>query len=229
MASRKYYVTLNGQPPNGGVPPGTAFFGQVATPDPPAPPPYQPLVVVAPAPPPATLTIQPLPSLAFFVPVAASASASPPPPPSPAPPPAQPSETYEIPGIMMDGATFVQDGKAYIFTENNTIINFLHDGTRPFDGGQGSILKFAALKVPTLMTVADLIRRLGVPKDDNDRFGIVECIEQGNGYWAKGITYILSADKSKKTLQEICWDESRGTTHKPVWIAIHDKTRHGPA
>lgn len=222
MTTRRYYVTTTGQPPNGGVPPGTVFFGQPQTND--APPPPPPLMI---SPPP---TVAPLPTYVatappalpvYFAPVASSA-----PPPPPADPPTAP---FEIPGVTQDGENFVQNGLVYLFPESHTIIHFLHDGTRPFDRPQGSTPDFAALKVPTTMTVADLMRRLGVPTDDDDRFGVTECIELGNGYWMRGMTYILGDVKSQKTVKDIGWDESRGTSSKPVWIAIHDKARHGPA
>ena len=122
----------------------------------------------------------------------------------------------------------MQNGVAYLFPDSHTIIHFLFDGTRPFDGHPGCTPEFTALKIPTTMTVADLMRRLGVPDYDNDRFGVTECVEVGDGSWTKGSTYILSEEKTKKTLKAIGWDDSRGVANKPVWIAIYDKTRHGP-
>lgn len=228
MATRRYYVTTTGQPPNGGVPPGTVFFSQPQTNDAPQPPPYSPPTMMSPPP----VAVAPLPIYvatnppALPVCVVPVATSAPPPPPPPADPPAAP---FEIPGVTHDGENFVQNGLAYLFPASHTIIHFLHDGTRPFDRPQGSTPNFAALKVTTMMTVADLMRSLGVPTDDDDRFGVTECIELGNGHWIRGTTYILGEAKSQKTLKEIGWDESRGTSSKPVWIAIHDKTRHGPA
>lgn len=224
MAARRHYVTTSGQPPNGGVPPGTVFFGQPQTDNTPPPPPYHLSMMISPPHAVAPLPTYVAPALCALPEWFASVDCSAPPP-LPADPPAA---SFEIPGVTHDGESFVQNGLAYLFPENHTMIHFLHDGTRPFDRPQGSTPDFAALKVPTLMTVADLMRRLGVPTDDDDRFGVTECIELGNGYWMKGTTYILGEKKSQRTINEIGWDESRGTSSKPVWIAIHDKTRHGP-
>lgn len=229
MATRRYYVTTTGQPPNGAVPPGTLFLGQPPTNDGPLPPPYTPSMMISPPPAMAPLPMYVAPALpvlpVYFSPVASSAPPPGPPSPPPADPPAAP---FEIPGVTHDGENFVHHGLAYLFPERHTMIHFLHDGTRPFDRPPGSTPDFAALKVPTMMTVADLMRRLGVPTDDDDRFGVTECIELGNGYWMKGTTYILGEEKAQRTLEQIGWDESRGRSSKTVWIAIHDTTRHGP-
>lgn len=235
MATRRYYVTTTGQPPNGGVPPGTVFFGQPQTSDAPPPPPYSPPMMISP--PPVTISLPTYVAMAippalpvYLAPVASSAPPpTPPAAPAPAPPAADPpAASFEIPGVTHDGENFVKNGLAYLFPESHTIVHFLHDGTRPFERPPGSTPEFAALKVPTMMTVADLMRRLGVPTGDDGRFGVTECIELGNGYWMKGTTYMLGEAKSQKTVKEIGWDGSRGTSSKPVWIAIHDKTRHGP-
>lgn len=79
-----------------------------------------------------------------------------------------------------------------------------------------------------MITIAELMRLLGVPTDNNDRYGITECFEAENDSWTKGRTFILSEDKSKSTLQEVGWDDSRGTKNEPVWLAIHNKALHGP-
>lgn len=218
MAPSPVYITGSGQPPNGGVPPGSIFFGQPQTNDRPAPPPYNILVVPPPAVTVVNLSAAPPP---YHAPAAGPAPAAPPPP--------EPSKRYAPPGITQDGAEFVQNGIAYLFPDSHTVIHFLFDGTRPFDGPPGCEPEFAALKIPTTMTVAGLMNQLGVPGNGNDRYGVTECVEVGNGSWAKGITYVWSEEKSKKTLKAIGWDDSRGTKNKPVWIAIYDKTRHGPA
>ena len=72
----------------------------------------------------------------------------------------------------------------------------------------------------------DLMHQLGVPAGDNDRYGLTECVETGNGSWEKGSTYVLSQDRSRKTLAEVGWDETRGTEKKVVWLAAFDAEKH---
>lgn len=123
----------------------------------------------------------------------------------------------------------MQNGVAYLFPNSHTIIHFFYDGHLPFSRVPEEKHEFVVLKVPITMTVAGLMQQLGVPGSDRDRFGVTECIDVGNGTWTKGTTYILSQDKSQKTLKAIGWDDSRGTTSKPIWLAVYDKDRHGSA
>ena len=71
-----------------------------------------------------------------------------------------------------------------------------------------------------MMTVKELIRQLGAPKGKDDRVGITEAIELGDGAWLKGSTFVLSHDRSKQTLENLGWDEQRGKNKKPVWLAM---------
>lgn len=214
------YYTESGDPPNGGIPPGLVFFADPRNVG------QQP--VNAEDSPPVAINITP--------PVTINIA---PPPPGPAPPPkpakqpakqpASPTaEEFQIPGTKRGGATFVRNGAAYIFPKSSCIINFFADGTRPFEQPRGSTPRFATLEVPTMITVAELMRLLGVPTDNNDRYGITECFEAEDDSWTKGRTFILSEDQSKSTLQEVGWDDTRGSKNEPVWIAIHNKTLHGP-
>lgn len=81
-----------------------------------------------------------------------------------------------------------------------------------------------AVLAPSTTTAADLMRQLGVPQDGDeagDRFGVTECVEVGDGSWIKGKTFVVSQDRSKKTLKELKWEGE-----KPVWLASFDAEKH---
>lgn len=128
--------------------------------------------------------------------------------------------------MRLNGETFVQDGKAYLFPAEHTTIHFFNQGHRPFEGGAaGRSPPFLAARVSANTTVVELIAQLGYPKDAegaNDRFGITECVEVGGGEWKKGTTYVVSQERSKKTLKTIGWE---GRT---VWVAPYDASKHFP-
>lgn len=222
------YFTESGEPPNGAIPPGLVFFadprnaGQLPVNAEDAPP------VAINITPPVTINIAPPPP--GPAPPAPPAKSAKPAKPAQAakPSPTQAAEDFQIPGTKRGGASFIRNGAAYIFPKSSAIINFFADGTRPFERPPGSTPRYATLEVPTMITVAELMRLLGVPSDNNDRYGITECFEADNDSWTKGRTFILSEDKSKSTLQQVGWDDSRGTKNEPVWLAIHNKAVHGP-
>ena len=183
---------MNREPPNGGVPPGVAFFGGVPNDDATLPSYSQdPAVSTVPAP-------------------------------SSSPPAGQPP--FEPPGIRFHGKTFEHEGKAYLFPAEHVIVHFFHNGRRPFEEAVGSNYEFLEVYVSTKWSVQSLMWQLGIPKTDNDRYGITECIEGENGAWSKGTTFILSQDRSKKTLAQVGWSHTRTN---PVWLAVYDQDRHG--
>jgi len=85
----------------------------------------------------------------------------------------------------------------------------------------GARFSFTVHKTPCMITIKELIRQLGAPGEADDQRGIVECIDLGDGCWLKGSVFKLSEDKSKQKLEEIGWNESRGTTRKPTWLAVY--------
>lgn len=206
------FFTENGEPPNGAMPPGTVFFADHRIEGHPPPNAEDPPTVAINITPPVTINIAP--------------PATPAQPASASPTPA--AGDFQIPGTQHGGASFIRNGAAYIFPRSSTIIHFFADGTRPFEQPPGSTPRYATLEVPTMITVAELMRLLGVPNDNNDRYGITECFETDDDGWTKGRTFILSEDQSKSTLHQVGWDDSRGTRNEPVWLAIHNKTLHGP-
>lgn len=220
-----FYFTETGEPPNGAIPPGLVFFADPRN--------EGQLVVNAEDPPPVAINITPPVTINIAPPSPGPAPpAKPVKPAKPAKPaPASPTtaaEDFQIPGTRRGGASFIRNGAAYIFPKSSTIIHFFADGTRPFEKPAGFTPRYATLEVPTMISVAELMRLLGVPSDNNDRYGITECFEAENDGWTKGRTFILSEDKSKSTLQQVGWDDSRRTKNEPVWLAIHNKALHGP-
>jgi hypothetical protein len=81
--------------------------------------------------------------------------------------------------------------------------------------------KFWIFKVPTIITVGDLIHQLGARTGGNDKCGITELLEVGDGSWAKGVTIFQKDDQKKQTMAAMGWDETRGVTKAPVWIKLH--------
>ncbi len=236
-----YWFTRSGEPPNDGIPPRFAFFGQAGNDN--QLPPYtaepRPVFIMTP---PLSVNNASLPAGA--APAATTAVRAPGPrapvtrPPAPGPrtpaprapgarTPAAVAKKFDIPGIKRDGASFIQKGKAYVFPKKHATVNFFPDGTRPFEKPPGFRPKYATLVIPTSMMVVDLMHQLGVPSDDNDRYGVTECFEADGDGWTKGKTYILSEDQSKKTLEQVGWNESR-TIKQPIWLAVHNKKLHGP-
>ena len=206
------FFTENGEPPNGAMPPGLVFFADPRNEGHLPPNAEEPPPVAINITPPVTINIAP-----------------PAPPAQPVPAsPAPAAGDFQIPGTQHGGASFIRNGAAYIFPRSSTIIHFFADGTRPFEQPPGSTPRYATLEVPTMITVAELMRLLGVPNDNNDRYGITECFETDDDGWTKGRTFILSEDQSKSTLHQVGWDDSRGTRNEPVWLAIHNKALHGP-
>ena len=82
-------------------------------------------------------------------------------------------------------------------------------------------MKFNIRLAPTNMTVRELIDQLGIGGGDATLCGISECLELGDGRWAKGLTIFKSNANVDKTLGDVGWDEARGDDRMPVWLCLH--------
>lgn len=123
--------------------------------------------------------------------------------------------------MQLDGTYIgLPDGLNYLFPEKHTVLHVVAGGHHPWDN-PASNFGFTRHKVPCMMTVKELIRQLGATDGGDDKNGITECIECGDGAWIKGSTFFQKDDKSKQSLEALGWDESRGKDKKPVWIALH--------
>ena len=218
---RVRYVTADGGPPMGGQPPQapTAPFS-------PPPPPYSASILAIPPRPdygyvevrwnPAW-PMQPAPP-----PLPTPAAPAPRSPPSHSPQPTTSSVISKLPrGMQLDG-TYIgfPDGSNYLFPAKHTILHVVAGGYHPWDN-PGTTFGFTRHKVASMMTVRELLGQLGSTGGGDDKNGITECIECGDGAWIKGSTFFKKDDKSKQTLEALGWDESRGTDRKPVWLALH--------
>ena len=67
----------------------------------------------------------------------------------------------------------------------------------------------------------ELIKQLGAPDEDENRYGVMEVHEMGDGVWTPGQVILLGSEYAKKTLSEIGWAETRGFAARPVWLKIH--------
>ena len=100
-------------------------------------------------------------------------------------------------------------GWSYITPGEHTWIHFVGDGTRPCDLPDGYYpnLKFSKHRVPTMMTVKDLIKGLGAPAGKEN--GITEVEELGFDRYAEGETITQGSKRAKKTLAEMGWTQRR--------------------
>lgn len=121
---------------------------------------------------------------------------------------------------LQDTYVSLPNGSNYIFPERHTLVHVVAGGHIPWEN-PGRRFGFTRLTVPSMMTVKELIRQLGATAGGDDKNGITECIECGDGTWIKGSTFFQKDDKSKQTLETLGWDSTRGQDRKPVWIAVH--------
>ncbi|KAL8778589.1 MAG: hypothetical protein Q9203_001970 [Teloschistes exilis] len=204
----QHFRTLNGDPPNGGLPPGTVFYTVPASAPPfsALPPGYYIHTYYAHTDPQGWLPPQQEPP-------------SPPPPP-PSPPAPTPSQ-WTPPGAELFGqpAPRFEEAIHYLYPKDHTVFHVIWD--RHMQLGPNSRPEFAAKMFPTGLTVRELIQRLGAPDDDDTKYGVKEIHELGDGRWVAGQTILLDSPRAAKTLREVGWDERRGTSTKPVWLQVH--------
>lgn len=160
------------------------------------------------------------------VPVLAGFQPVPPPPPAAAPAPAPaapappPSPFSTVPDSHVDpSAAGLGPGMSYLFPAKHTSLHVVAGSFKPYES-PNTPFQFSILRAPCSMTVAELIERLGVKGPDN-KVGVTECIELGDGSWAKGVSIVKKDDAAKKTLAQIGWDETRGLgPNRPVWLVV---------
>ena len=228
------YITPHGGPPNGGRAPGmpTRFSSYSMFPE--APPPYAPhqsSFFSQPFPTPSFLDFMPQPHplpcpFPLMFPSIGPIPQPTPPPFSAAAPLAQPvtpsREPEDLEGAKLDGAKIkFHDGTTgYIFPEKHVTVHLMRHEHQPWDNPLARFT-FTVHKVPCMMPIKELIRRVGAPGSSDRERGIVECINQGNGHWLKGSVFKLDEDKSKQRMEEVGWNESRGTSREPLWLAVY--------
>ncbi|MCJ1338916.1 hypothetical protein MMC09_004205 [Bachmanniomyces sp. S44760] len=216
MTPRLHYVTPDGLPPNGGVPPNVN--PQYMNPARPPPPPvfHNPVPAVA------FHGVPTVPRPDFgFVPLD-HPTWLPLQPASPAPP-AQVSISRAPqgpPGAKFKGTALNIEGKSYLFPGKHTTIHFVLDGFQPWKAPHRQF-SFSAHEVPTLMTIDELIRQLGISEDRAEKRGIAELIEKGDGIWQQGGSFLLGEKRSSQTLGSLGWNESRGKERKPTWVCLY--------
>ncbi|KAI4139268.1 MAG: hypothetical protein L6R39_006389 [Caloplaca ligustica] len=228
----QFFRTLNGEPPNGGVPPGTAFYGSFASPPaaPAIPPPPYPMHHLTPQldprmflppqeaflpPPPPPPPVQSPPYTQDF-PYHVQLFTPPPPPPPPAPTPPQ----WSPPGASLLGQPAPNfGGVEYLYPRDNTVLHVIMDKYMTLDTTT-RLPKWEPRLFPTGLTVGELIAQLGAP--EGPKFGLMEVHEQGDGRWAAGQVILQGSEDAKKTLREVGWVETRGFSAKPVWLKIHE-------
>ncbi|KAL8840596.1 MAG: hypothetical protein Q9170_001282 [Blastenia crenularia] len=223
---RRYYRTLSGQPPNGGVPPGTIFYPVQQQ----SPPPYVLHHTAAQMMAPTWYPPQP-PQQAFSPPPPYVMRPSQPPAPSqqfvyhtPAfspPQPAPPAPQWAPPGATLLGQPAPNfEGVGYLYPKDHTVIHVIMDKFMDLNTTL-RLSKFEPRLFPTGLTVRELIKQLGAPDEDEAKYGVMEVHERGDGKWTPGQTILLSSEHAQKTLREIGWSETRGFASKPVWLKIH--------
>ncbi|EER44263.1 conserved hypothetical protein [Histoplasma capsulatum var. duboisii H88] len=240
------YLTMDGEPPNGGMPPNLGTFAHAPQPQFPAP--GFPMFVPGP---PSQAPVEQAPLQGFFGPAFF-------PPAFPANmfavqpqqaqqfgmqefafnpgPPAPPGPNYQNPhGGIMPGTTdqplVLPGGHGYIFPPHNTTIHLFRCTTHyPWDSHDG-IFDFVTYQAPTNMTVADLIRQICPQGDAIRGRGLIECQQEvfgGTTRFTRGQEYFIGEGKGEaaamqemvgKTLTEVGWNEHRRANANPVWLA----------
>ncbi|KAI4180794.1 MAG: hypothetical protein L6R41_007017 [Letrouitia leprolyta] len=229
---RQYFRTMTGEPPNGGVPPGTAFIPVVGqppakAPTPVCPPPYcmhqyttqlDPRMWL----PPQQVFVPPTPSTQPPVciqhfPFHAQIFVPPPPP----PPTALPSAQWSPPGANLLGQPAPNfEGVNYLYPKDHTVLHIIMDKFMQLNMTT-RLPKYEPRLFPTGLRVSELIKQLGAPNEEEEPYGVMEVHEMGDGRWATGQTVLLGSEHANKTLKEIGWGETRGFAAKPVWLKIH--------
>ncbi|CAD6564718.1 MAG: hypothetical protein ASARMPREDX12_002394 [Alectoria sarmentosa] len=224
MPEETRYFTLNGNVPNGGVPPGRMFASVAGLPFGPNPG-HQPF---SPGPfgggygpPPPYHGPQENRNGGGYPPYHPTLHPGTPPPAPRAPSaPASYGSGYEPPGQYIDGHMLHGDGWSYITPSEHTTMHFVGDGTRPCDAPNGYYprhFNFSKHKVPTMMTVKDLIKRLGAPAGEHN--GITEMEELGDDRFTAGVTITQGSEDAKKTLAEMGWTQMKSEAG-PIWIVV---------
>ncbi|KAI9791243.1 MAG: hypothetical protein M1816_004235 [Peltula sp. TS41687] len=159
-----------------------------------------------------------LPMFGGFQPMPPPPPPPPPAPAAPAPATAPPAPLTTIPSSHVDpAAAGVNPGISYLYPAKHTSLHVIAGSFVPYESPHVEF-QFSIVRVPCNMTVAELIEQLGAD-GANDK--VTECVELGEGAWAKGASIVKSNDMAKKTLAQVGWDEDRGEGPKPpVWICV---------
>lgn len=205
MPEETRYVTLSGNPPNGGFPPGQMFASVVVEQQPVTQPEYY-------GPPPAYNLPLPTDFPAWY---------QGPPPPAPAAPAAPLSNPCwcETQGQHAGGNAPNEDGWSLLMPSDLVSFLFVENGLRPCDAPNGHYphqFVFTKYKAPSVMTVADLLTKIKAPPGDH--IGITEMEELGDDRFTAGITITRGSELAKKTLAEIGWTQ-RKSEIAPIWLA----------
>ncbi|KAI1917445.1 hypothetical protein LOZ39_000437 [Ophidiomyces ophidiicola] len=168
-------------------------------------------------------------------------AASPLPPPSeapdptPAPTPAPSTGPPLPPGAYIPTTTdtplVLPSGQGYIFPSSHTTIHVFESNFPPWDH-PGRSINFRSFCTSPTLTIKELIEQLCPQKGPDGKKvksrGITECLESGDGVWLKGSEFWVgekgNSDSMKakvdRALAKIGWDASRGTTARPIWLAV---------
>ncbi|KAL8994376.1 MAG: hypothetical protein Q9169_005640 [Polycauliona sp. 2 TL-2023] len=185
-----HYQTHDGQPPNGGLPPGYAPLVASRPPQYTIPTSFQPAQYLP-------------PTTNMFLP------------PQQAPPQvsAPTSPTYpagSVPGTAKYGLSSPDFAKA-----NRTHFKITWERDLDVSNPVGGF-PFTIWSVPSDFPVGQLIRDMALPSDP--AYGITEFRECGGGRFEQVQTIFASTDRARKSLKKVGWGSDRGTAAKPVWI-----------
>ncbi|KAI9707046.1 MAG: hypothetical protein M1836_000006 [Candelina mexicana] len=178
----------------------------------PGPPPgvlVHPAFAIPPLPPPPPYTANPTtPASGSAPPGAPIANGS-----TPAPAPAAPAPA-PLPGAQLTGG--LMSGASYIYPSTHTNLHVIHPLARPPWEGEPQTIKFTITKVPTMMSIKDVIQRV---LGDGDAHKVTEVLEVGEGKWFPGKGFSAGELGAGKSCGVVGWDESRGEGgRRPVWV-----------
>lgn len=239
------YITIDGRPPCGGIPSGVTFIPRAGAPNPmssnggfmgsgvigvimPRPdvghdPNWQPWQNVPGLPTASTTTTTNTPA---------------------APRPAITAPTPSGSNVpTTDKPLRLPSGMGYVFPKSHATIHVIEPGYLPYEKPRGTF-QWRVYKVPTIMSVAEFIEQICELSHEQKQKKktmkdvvskrVVECVELGGGIWGRASEYCIGEGKGKDAamkkavelnLAKISWDESRGTTSPPIWVATQVVTK----
>lgn len=138
------------------------------------------------------------------------------------------------------------NGATYLFPEKMVTIVFINNNFQPWKN-PGVPFEHTTHYIDCSSTVRHLMGQLGIPTTAPNVWGIVEAEELGGGRWRaleKVLPLDLECEKNKykallpnvaedklsalvgedpgmQTLESLGWNTTRGTSRKPVWVAVH--------
>lgn len=142
-----------------------------------------------------------------------------------------------------DKSIRLPSGMGYIFPKSSTTIHVIEPGYFPWENPRRTF-QWRAYRVPTTMTVAEFVGQICQLSDEQKTQKkdmknatmkrVIECIELGDGVWGRGPEFCVGEGRGRdedmkkavgNALAKIGWDDSRGESRPPVWVSTEVVTK----